>query len=119
MNSNANELVLAALQQVVGDALKCWLDDNKPDVLHAIQVAVTAQQPPPPPSPPVRPSPATPEPKFLNTAEIAARWRLHPETVRRLIREGRLPRMYVGRRRLVPMSAVLACEEQGWVPSRR
>lgn len=119
MNLNANELVLAALQQVVGDTLKRWLDENKPDVLHAIQVAVTAQQPPPPPAPPTKPTPANPEPKFLNTAEIAERWRVHPETIRRLIREGRLPRLYIARRRVVPMSAVLACEKQGWVPSGR
>ena len=71
------------------------------------------------PQPPAKAAHRKPEPKFLNTAEVAARWQLHPESVRRLVREGRLPRMSVGRRILVPMTAIVDCEEGGVVPSRR
>jgi hypothetical protein len=41
------------------------------------------------------------------------------ETVRRLVRHARLPRMHIGRRSLVPLAAILDCEQKGWVPSRR
>lgn len=115
MSSKANEQVLASLRQVVSAALKDWLDEHKADVLQALRDAV--------PAPQISPSTAKAaeenrQPQFLNTAEVAARWRLHPETVRRMLRHGRLPRMFIGRRRLVPLSAITDCEEKGAVPSR-
>jgi excisionase family DNA binding protein len=116
MNSKANEQILVALQEVVGATLKNWLDEHKAGVLQALGAAVAEAWTPPPA--PKRPE-ATPEPHFLNTGEVAARWQLHPETVRRMLRDGRLPRMYVGRKRLVPLSAIIDCETQGAVPSWR
>jgi hypothetical protein len=116
MNPKANEQVLTALQQVVGATLKNWLDDNKAEVIQVLRTAVAESQTP---QPPAKAAQKKPEPKFLNTAEVAARWQLHPESVRRLVREGRLPRIYIGRRSLVPLSAIIDCEEKGAVPSRR
>ena len=117
MNSKANEQVLTALQQVVGATLKKWLDENKAEVIQALRTALPAPHAPP------LPKTAVPEeerqPQFLNTAEVAARWQLHRESVRRMVREGRLPRMYIGRRILVPLSVIIDCEEKGAVPSRR
>jgi len=118
MNSSANEQVLAALQQVVGATLKNWLDENKADVLQALRAAVPAPQMPPPAAKTAAAAEAKREPKFLNVAEVAARWKLHPETVRGMVREDRLPRMRIGGRILVRMSAIAECEKQGWVPSR-
>jgi excisionase family DNA binding protein len=114
MKSKANEQVLAALQQVVGAALINWLDENRADVLQALRAAVAERQ-----SPPAKMPEAKREPQFLNTAEVAARWQLHRETVRLMVRQGRLPRMSIGRRVLVPLSAILESEKQGWVPGRR
>jgi len=116
MNSKANEQVLTALRQVVGATLKNWLDENKAEVLQALLAA--ADEHPTPPQPAERREEKH-EVQFLKTAELAARWQLHPETVRKMLREGRLPRMFIGRRCLVPMSAIMTCEEKGVVPSRR
>jgi hypothetical protein len=117
MNSTANEQVLTALRQVVGATLKNWLDENKAEVIQALRAALPAPQAPP------LPKTAAPEeerqPQFLNTAEVAARWQLHRESVRRIVRQGRLPRMHVARRILVPMNAIIDCEQKGAVPSRR
>ena len=115
MNSKANEQILVALQEVVGATLKNWLDENKAGVLQAMGAAIAEAWTPPPA--PKRPE-ATPEPLFLSAAEVAARWRLHPESVRRMLRDGRLPRMLLGRRSLVPLSAIVDCEKQDAVPSR-
>jgi excisionase family DNA binding protein len=114
MKTTANEPVLAALKQVVGTSLKNWLDEHEADVLQALRAAIAERQPPP-----ARMPEAKREPQFLNTAEVAARWQLHRETVRLMVRQGRLPRMTIGRRVLVPMSAIVECEKQGWVASRR
>jgi hypothetical protein len=110
MKSKPNNEILAALQQVVGTTLKKWLDENKADVLHALRAAV--------PPPPTKTAEEKREPQFLSTAELAARWQLHRESVRRLVRQGRLPRMYAVRRILVPLSAVVDYERQSTIPSR-
>ena len=111
MTSNANEQVLFALQDVISTALKRWLDENKPELLHAFREAfgqnsVLKRHP--------DDTASKSEVQFLGTSEIATRWRLNPETVRRMVRDGRLPRTSVsGRRILVPFNAILACEKGG------
>ena len=54
--------------------------------------------------------------------QLAVRWGLHEESIRRMIREGRLPAMRIGRRLRVTDNSVLAFEEahqiQGPNPDR-
>jgi hypothetical protein len=117
MTSNLNDQILAALQHVVSVALKDWLDEHKADVLQALRAAVPASH-----MPPLTNTAALEEkrqPEFLNTADIAARWQLHPESVRRMARQGRLPRMFMARRILVPLSAIVEYERQNTLACRR
>ena len=116
MKSNASVQVLTALQRVVGATLKNWLDENKAEVLQALRAAAAEH---PTPSQSTERREEKREAQFLKTAELAARWQLHPETVRKMLRQGRLPRMYIGRHGLVPLSAIRECEQKGAVPSRR
>jgi hypothetical protein len=113
MKSKLNEEIVAALQQVVGAAVKSWLNENRTEVLRALS-AVGApcdhQQ--------VEKPKENREPQFLTAAEVAARWQFHPESVRKMIRQGRLPRVYISRRILVPMSAIVDYERQGTVLGR-
>ena len=44
VNLKANDQVLCALQEVVGQALKSWLNENKAEVLQAICAAVVKSQ---------------------------------------------------------------------------
>lgn len=118
MNSNANEQILVALQQVVGTTLKSWLDDNKAELMQVLGTAAIASQTPPTPIP-AKAAVESREPKLLTSDELAARWQLHPETIRRLVRVGILPRMFVARRILVPLSAVTEYERQNTLPRRR
>jgi Helix-turn-helix domain len=108
MKSNANEQVHFALQEVVSTTLKCWLDENKPELLHVFREVIGQnaifKKPADKPA-------SKSEVQFLDTAEIATRWRLNPETVRRMVRDGRLPRTPMsGRRILVPISAIVSYE---------
>jgi excisionase family DNA binding protein len=117
MNPTANEQVLTALQQVVGATLKNWLDENKADVLQTLRAVV------PTPQTPLSPAMTavvqdTRQPQFLSAAEVAARWQLHVESVRRLVRRRELPGMYVARHVLVPLSAVMEYEKQNTLPTR-
>ena len=57
--------------------------------------------------------------EFLTVAEVAQRWQLHPESVRRMIRQGRVPRIIVGRQNRVALNTVEAFEKSGGVPDRR
>jgi excisionase family DNA binding protein len=98
--------------------LKRWLDENRAEVIQALRAAV--------PAPQVQSAPAKAaavetkrQPQFLSTSDIAARWQLHRESVRRLVRQGRLPRMFLGRRVLVPISAVIDYERQSTLPRSR
>jgi len=50
---------------------------------------------------------------FLTPAELAQRWRWHPESIRRWTRLGRLPIVKVSRRILIPLAAVEAIEADG------
>ena len=108
MKSNANEQILFALQEVVSTALKSWLDENKSELLHVLREIISenafCKKPADKPT-------SKSEVQFLDTAEIATRWRLNPETVRRMVRDGRLPRVPMSSRRiLVPISAIVSYE---------
>lgn len=47
---------------------------------------------------------------YLSPKEICARWGLHSETIRRLIRAGKLPAIYIGRLIRVRVSDLEAFE---------
>lgn len=52
-------------------------------------------------------------PPLMGTAEIAARWDVHPETVRRMAVRGRFPGAFrVERRWRIPLADVLAYETE-------
>jgi hypothetical protein len=55
---------------------------------------------------------------FLTPAELARRWRWHPESVRRWTRLGKLPVVKVSRRTLIPLSAIEALEADGWIGAK-
>jgi excisionase family DNA binding protein len=52
---------------------------------------------------------------FLTPAELARRWRWHPESIRRWTRLGKLPIVKIGRRTLIPLSAIEALEADGQI----
>lgn len=101
-----DELV-AVLQQTIRIALGQWLDKNKTEVLCLIRegalLSETTRREQSQEA--VKPS------GFLTVAELPCRWRLHPESVRRMIREGRVPRVMVGRQNRVALSTIEALEE--------
>lgn len=82
MKSKPNDQLLAVLQQTVSAALTQWLDDNKGDVLLALRDAVLEKEPA---KHECHEQPASRN-RLLTVAEVAQRWQLHPESVRRMIR---------------------------------
>jgi hypothetical protein len=48
--------------------------------------------------------------QFWTPAQLAERWHLHEESVRRMLRANRLACLIIGRRKLIPLSAILAFE---------
>lgn len=55
------------------------------------------------------------EATFLTTKQLAVRWNLATETIRRKIRAREIPSTLIGRRRLVAAKDVLAAEAAGRV----
>lgn len=56
--------------------------------------------------------------EFLTVAELALRWHLSPETVRRMIRDGRIPNVLIGRYHRVAVATVEAFETSGSLARR-
>ena len=51
-------------------------------------------------------------PLYLSPRQLAARWSFHIESVRRMLREGRLPVTKIGKRVRVAVADVIAYEDQ-------
>lgn len=47
---------------------------------------------------------------MLTTAELAARWKCHLNTAKKLVRTGQVPSMKVGHLRRIPLAAIEAIE---------
>jgi excisionase family DNA binding protein len=109
MRSKLDEQLLVALQQTVSSALRQWLSKNKGEALQMVRKAVfegqTANQ--------ERQQQQTRRSEFLTVAEVARRWQLHPESVRRMIRQRRISAAKVGRYNRVVLGAVEKFEQDG------
>ena len=49
----------------------------------------------------------------LTANELANRWKMHPESLRRMARQKRLESLIIAGRRLFPMSEVVRVEQEG------
>jgi excisionase family DNA binding protein len=115
MKLSPDRQLLVALQNTVSTVLKQWLDDNKGDLLRVVREAVLESEA----VKHERQRQQTKLTEFLTVAEVAQRWQLNPESVRRMIRQGRLPRDTIGRQNRIALSSVEEFEKSGAVPSRR
>jgi excisionase family DNA binding protein len=50
---------------------------------------------------------------FLSAAQLARRWQMHAESIRRMIREKRLPATRIGRRLRISLAEVERLEGEG------
>lgn len=61
--------------------------------------------------------------QLLSPGATAARWEYHPESIRRLIRSGKLPAIRLGTRLRIPLKAIEEIENSGRIirsnPKRR
>jgi hypothetical protein len=53
---------------------------------------------------------------LLTPIQLGARWGLHPESVRRMLRRGDVLSTLIGRRRLIPRSEIDRIEADGMIP---
>lgn len=109
MKSKSDGQLLAALQETVSSVLKQWLTENKDEVLEALRNSALAfdaikQRRQAPPKQPVNHA------NLLTVSDLAERWQFHPESIRKMIRQGRVPSVIIGRRKRVPLAAVEAFE---------
>jgi excisionase family DNA binding protein len=112
MESTADGTLLNVLQHTVSTALKEWLDDNRTELLRIVREATLDNDR-------VQPGQKrTRSPEFLTVAEVAQRWQLNPETVRRMIRDGRIPSILAGRHHRVAVVTIEAIETSGSLPRR-
>ncbi len=115
MQYRPNEQLLVALQQAVSAALREWLTENKEEVLQMIRQGVfesdTACH--------ERRQQQIKRSEVLTVAEGARRLQLHPESVRRMIRQGRIRTLRVGNRNRVALSTLEKFEHDGVVPGCR
>jgi len=54
---------------------------------------------------------------FLTPAQTGARWKMHRESIRRMLRQRRLASIIISRRRLIPLSEIARVEEGGLINS--
>jgi hypothetical protein len=106
----SNKHIIDGVREALAKAFRAWLEENKPEIVKLVAKAVAGRMD----------APKTPEPKqpklsgqFFTAKQLAERWHLHPVTVLRMLRCGTLSCVYVGRRKLVPVSAVENYEKGG------
>ena len=56
---------------------------------------------------------------FYNPTQLHHRWSFHPESIRRMIRQGRLPAVRIGKRLLVAQADVEAFEQKNPVVANK
>lgn len=49
---------------------------------------------------------------FIHTEDLAKRWGLATRTVQRLLRDGKVPSVQIGRQRLIPLDRIVAMEAE-------
>ncbi len=47
---------------------------------------------------------------YMTPTQVASRWQRHPESIRRMLRQGQLASLVIGRRRLIAEAEVLRFE---------
>ena len=57
--------------------------------------------------------------QFLSPSQLHERWGFHPESLRRMIREGRLPAIRIGKRLRIPLAEIEAYETANRIISQR
>lgn len=112
MKFKAGETLLTVLQNIISSTLKQWLDDNRAEFLRIARETMLDDERA------KREPQHTRSGEFLTVAELALRWHLNPETVRRMIRDGRIPSVLVGRHHRVAIAAIEAFEASGSLPRR-
>jgi excisionase family DNA binding protein len=112
MKSTPDGSLLAVLQSTVSTTLKQWLDDNKAEFLGVAREAMLENERT------KREQQHTRGGEFLTVGELALRWHLNPETVRRMIRDGRIPSVLAGRHHRVAAATIAAFETSGSLPRR-
>jgi excisionase family DNA binding protein len=112
MKSTPDGSLLAVLQSTVSTTLKQWLDDNKAEFVRVAREAMLDNDRV------QRGQKRTGSAEFLTVAEVAQRWQLNPETVRRMIRDGRIPSVLAGRHHRVAAATIAAFETSGSLPRR-
>jgi excisionase family DNA binding protein len=118
LNLNAmirNQQIVDGVKDALAKAFKQWLQENKDEIVKVVAASVaTKVQPQTPAS---KPHVQAGQP-FLTTCELARRWGVHQETVRRIARRRGLSSMKMGRRVLVPVKAVEEYEKDATLPRR-
>jgi hypothetical protein len=94
--------IFEMLQEAVTLAMKQWLNENKQEILAALKQALTESQRF---NLAKKENPADAKP-YLTSAQLAARWGFHIESVRRLVRRESWPVVRVGGRILIPIPFV-------------
>jgi excisionase family DNA binding protein len=115
MKATPDEQLLVALQQTVSTALRHWLADNKAEILQVVREAEFESEI----AKHERQQQQTSRSEFLTVTDVAERWQLHPESVRKMIRQGRIPALKVGSHNRVALSTVKKFEHDGVVPGCR
>lgn len=115
MKPTPDKQLLVALQHTVTTALKQWLDGNKGEVLGAMRETVLESEA----AQNEQRQSQRKRSEFMTAAELAQRWQLHPESVRKMIRQRRVPRVIVGRHNRIALSTIEGLEKSGAVPSQQ
>jgi hypothetical protein len=103
----SNKQIIEGVREALSKAFKLWLEENRAEVIRMVAESVVSTVKPP------KEVPQQPRlsGQFFTAKQLAERWHLHPVSVLRMLRSGMLPCVWVGRRKLVPMSAVQEYEK--------
>lgn len=107
MKSLTEQTILGLIERAVTTVLKDWLHENRGEILQVVKETLVEIER-------AKQSGIQKEPVgFLTVAELAQRWHLCPETIRRMIRDGRVRSIAAGRHHRIAIGTVQELERRG------
>lgn len=114
LDMNDDMELAKCVRAILSEAIADWLEGHRSEIIsaftHAAMLRDREQKQ-------TRAQEKPNEPIYFTPSELAERWGFHKESIRRMIRQGRLPTARASRRLLIPVEEIKKYEHETFTPA--